>query len=189
MYWKVFCLFTKLPSMSTIKWGRKFQNRASKIQLANAIEGTMTIYFKKKKEENLTGSYYRQALLEGEGYTLPVSTELTDSEGKWATQELGCQAQPQGSANISRQQFRVKSQGERLQQGPHQRAPQGTGMRCVRNDDTLRKCHPHGSGFRQHWKESEKRLERKAEAEPHPHAKPWKLCAIFPICLVWSHSR
>ena len=42
----------------------------------------MTIYFKKKKEENLTGSYYRQALHEGEGYTLPVSTELTDSEGK-----------------------------------------------------------------------------------------------------------
>ena len=61
---------------------------------------------------------------------------------------------------------------EKVKAGPPTRAPQSAGIGRVRNYGTLRKRHLHRSGFRQHWKQPEKRLDREAEAEPHPHAKP-----------------
>lgn len=59
------------------------------MQLANAIEGTTTIYFLKNETRKLlTGSYYTQALRKAEGHTLPAF-KLIDSEGTQANQERG----------------------------------------------------------------------------------------------------
>lgn len=101
MYWKVFCLFTRLPSMLTIKWGRKSQNRASKIQLVN-VTLWQFIFFLKWNKKTVNRKLLHSGTVQGAGpHTACVQGALDSGEHKQAKNQ-GHQIRPQGFASVSK---------------------------------------------------------------------------------------